>query len=127
MTAFGLTAREQDALTFIRKYAEEHPGRMPSLTEITDGLGLRSRSGTHRVLLALEERGHLVVLKRRARGIKLVDPNALQDLPERLTTRLLAYATFAGMPPAAVLNIALTIGLGALERKAFLTKKTPNL
>ena len=122
MTAFGMTGREREALTFIKSYARSHGGSMPSLSEIAGGLGLKARSGAHRIVLSLEDRGHLVRLKNRHRSIKLLDPQALSDLSVPVLSRLLGYAVIAGIGPGEALNLAVTEGLDALE-KAFLTTK----
>ena len=46
-------------------------GVMPSYQEMSDMMELHSKSGIHRLILALEERGALVRLPDRARAIAL--------------------------------------------------------
>lgn len=44
----------------------------PSFDEMREALGLKSKSGVHRLVIALEERGHLRRLPNRARAIELL-------------------------------------------------------
>lgn len=77
MTApMGLTAQQRDLLAFIFTYSERHNGTMPSFEEMKNALGLRSKSGIHRLIEALEERGAIVRLAHRARAIGLVKKDA---------------------------------------------------
>ncbi|MHC1549419.1 LexA family protein [Phyllobacterium sp. K27] len=46
----------------------------PSVGEMAKELGLSSRSGAHRIIVALEERGHIVRMHGRSRCIQLVQP-----------------------------------------------------
>tara|TARA_R110000824_G_scaffold97099_3_gene231993 strand:+ start:433 stop:825 length:393 start_codon:yes stop_codon:yes gene_type:complete len=75
MTKLGMTKRQTECLSFIKKYLGEN-GIPPSNDEIIVGLGLRARSGAVRLLRGLEDRGHIVRQKHKARSIALVpDPN----------------------------------------------------
>lgn len=76
----GLTHKQRDCLAFIRAYMAEH-GASPSFEEIREGLGLTSKSGVHRLLQALEERGRIRRLHDRARTIEIVDANPLAGVP----------------------------------------------
>jgi DNA-binding MarR family transcriptional regulator len=67
----GLTKRQHDLLAYIEHYAEEK-GYPPSFDEMKDALDLRSKSGIHRMVTALEERGVIVRLQNRARAIEVV-------------------------------------------------------
>lgn len=71
-TRVGLTPRQKCALTFIRRYFAEH-GIAPSYEEIIRGLGLKSKSGAHRLIIGLETRGHIRRLPDRARAIEVID------------------------------------------------------
>lgn len=68
----GLTARQRDALVFIQKYTTENDGIPPSFDDIKSALGLGSKSGVHRIVTALEERGRIRRLPQRARAIEIV-------------------------------------------------------
>lgn len=76
MSGIGLTQRQGDVLAFLK--AEARAGRpAPSFDEIAAHLGLRSKASVHRIVTALEERGHLVRMPFRARAVGLaVDPAA---------------------------------------------------
>lgn len=67
----GLTRAQFDLLTFIRGYAEDK-GYPPSFDEMCEAMGLASKSGVHRLLVALEERGAIRRLPHRARAIEIV-------------------------------------------------------
>lgn len=67
-----LTEREQDTLDFIRAYIKEH-GRSPLVSEIAEGLGLRSQGTTHRYIQALVNAGLLERHAGRARGLRLTE------------------------------------------------------
>jgi len=73
-----LTRKQLDLLEFIqRRLAKD--GVPPSFDEMKDALDLRSKSGIHRLITALEERGFIRRLAHRARAIEIVKlPDALQ-------------------------------------------------
>lgn len=64
-----LTQRQKDLLAFLT--AEAGQGRCPSFAEMQDVLALGSKSGVHRLLTALEERGFIRRLHNRVRAIEL--------------------------------------------------------
>lgn len=72
-TTGGLTARQRDLLTFIRRYIGQH-GIAPSFDEMKAELGLASKSGIHRMISGLEERGYISRMPDRARAITLRAP-----------------------------------------------------
>lgn len=65
-----LTEREQDTLDFIRRYVDEQ-GRSPLVSEIAEGLGIRSQGTTHRYIQALVDAGELERHVGRTRGLRL--------------------------------------------------------
>ncbi|EPX78384.1 transcriptional repressor LexA [Salipiger mucosus] len=72
-----LTKKQLDLLDFInRRMARD--GVPPSFDEMKEALDLRSKSGIHRLITALEERGFIRRLAHRARAIEIV------KLPESL-------------------------------------------
>ena len=73
-----LTEREQDTLEFNRAYIAEQ-GRSPLVSEIADGLGLRSQGTTHRYIQALVDAGLLERHVGRTRGLRLTEQ---AELPE---------------------------------------------
>ena len=66
-----LTAKQRDLLHFIKSYQEAHD-HAPSFDEMKDAVGLKSKSGIHRLVNALEERGHIRRLANRARAIEIL-------------------------------------------------------
>lgn len=74
MMQYGLTPEQARCLAVIRAYAAE--GRVPTYDEMRTALGLGSKSGVNRLIMALEERGHIVRLPNRQRSIRLVAPPA---------------------------------------------------
>ena len=67
----GLTKRQREALTYIERYCAD-TGLSPSYEEIMGAIGLHSKSGVHRIILALEERELIRRHKERARSISVV-------------------------------------------------------
>ena len=66
-----LTKKQLDLLKFIHKRVQAE-GVSPSFDEMKDALNLRSKSGIHRLITALEERGFLRRLAHRARAIEII-------------------------------------------------------
>ena len=73
-----LTRKQLDLLEFIHKRLQRD-GVPPSFDEMKEALDLRSKSGIHRLITALEERGFIRRLAHRARAIEIVKlPEALE-------------------------------------------------
>ena len=66
-----LTKKQLDLLQFIQKRVQRD-GVPPSFDEMKVALDLRSKSGIHRLIMALEERGFIRRLAHRARAIEIV-------------------------------------------------------
>ena len=66
-----LTFQQEKLLKFIIDYQKEN-NVTPSFDEMKDGLDLKSKSGIHRILSALEERGYIKKLNNRARAIEII-------------------------------------------------------
>ncbi len=66
-----LTRKQLELLDFIQKRVARD-GVPPSFDEMKDALDLRSKSGIHRLITALEERGFIRRLAHRARAIEIV-------------------------------------------------------
>lgn len=66
-----LTAKQHELLLFIHRRLEES-GISPSFEEMKDALDLKSKSGVHRLISALEERGFIKRLANRARALEVV-------------------------------------------------------
>ena len=74
-----LTAKQHELLLFIDKRLGE-TGISPSFDEMREALDLKSKSGVHRLISALEERGFIRRLANRARALEVV------KLPETRTS-----------------------------------------
>jgi repressor LexA len=66
-----LTRKQYELLMFIHERLKE-AGVPPSFDEMKDALDLRSKSGIHRLITALEERGFIRRLPNRARALEVV-------------------------------------------------------
>ena len=66
-----LTAKQHELLRFIHDRLEE-TGISPSFEEMKDALDLKSKSGVHRLISALEERGFIRRLANRARALEVL-------------------------------------------------------
>ncbi|MAY61026.1 MAG: repressor LexA [Rhizobiales bacterium] len=76
-----LTRKQQELLLFIHERMKE-TGIPPSFDEMKDALDLASKSGIHRLITALEERGFIRRLPNRARALEVI------KLPESYQTSL---------------------------------------
>lgn len=68
----SLTQAQAELLAFIQSRIAAD-GIAPSFEEMRQHLGLRSKSGVHRMVEALEERGRIARMHNRARAIEIVD------------------------------------------------------
>ena len=66
-----LTKKQYELLIFIHQRIRE-TGVPPSFDEMKDALDLRSKSGIHRLITALEERGYIRRLEKRARALEVI-------------------------------------------------------
>ncbi len=66
-----LTKKQLDLLEFIQKRVQRD-GVPPSFDEMKEALDLRSKSGIHRLITALEERGFIRRLAHRARALEII-------------------------------------------------------
>jgi repressor LexA len=76
-----LTKKQRDLLVFIRDRVADG-GVAPSFDEMKDALDLKSKSGIHRLITGLVERGYLQRLPNRARALEVVKmPDGLNNKP----------------------------------------------
>ena len=66
-----LTEKQYKLLMFINKVLKE-PGCSPSFEEMKEAVGLKSKSGIHALITALEERNFIKKLPHRARALEVV-------------------------------------------------------
>lgn len=74
-----LTAKQHELIRFIQQKLED-TGISPSFEEMKEALDLKSKSGVHRLISALEERGFIRRLPNRARALEVI------KLPEDAVT-----------------------------------------
>ena len=89
-----LTRKQLELLMFVHERLKES-GVPPSFDEMKDALDLRSKSGIHRLIKALEERGFIKRLPNRARALEVI------RLPEAMQTSL-APARGRGFAPSVI-------------------------
>src|SRR6202162_1751143 len=97
-----LTKKQHELLMFINQRLAA-TGIAPSFDEMKDALSLRSKSGIHRLISGLEERGFIRRLPHRARALEVT------RLPEES----------AAPSGSAVSNAAISNPIGAAERGRF--------
>ncbi|MDG4647553.1 transcriptional repressor LexA [Roseibacterium sp. SDUM158017] len=96
-----LTRKQRDLLEFIHKRVQRD-GVPPSFDEMKEALDLRSKSGIHRLITALEERGFIRRLAHRARAIEIV------KMPEGMESGGFAPRVIEGdrrQPPAGAMPV----------------------
>jgi repressor LexA len=103
-----LTQKQLDLLKFIHKRVQRD-GVPPSFDEMKEALDLRSKSGIHRLITALEERGFIRRLAHRARAIEVVKlPESLGGPASGFTPIVIEGDRPSASPPAAAMNIETT-------------------
>ena len=73
-----LTAKQRELLTFIDERLKKD-GVSPSFDEMREALDLKSKSGVHRLISALEERGFIRRLPNRARALEVLKLPAIRS------------------------------------------------
>ena len=66
-----LTKKQKQLLNYIQKFQSKN-GVTPSYEEMKSALNLKSKSGIHRLILALEERGFVKRLAHKARALEII-------------------------------------------------------
>lgn len=110
-----LTKKQHQLLLFIRDRVNRD-GVAPSFDEMKEALKLKSKSGIHRLIMALEERGFLRRLPHRARALEVVKvPDNMQAAasaaPERPAAGFnpnVIKGDFSGAMPGAAIKAAAT-------------------
>ncbi len=90
-----LTHKQHELLMFINERLKE-TGIPPSFDEMKDALDLRSKSGIHRLITALEERGFLRRLPNRARALEIL------KLPDSVAPGLASPKRTKGFQPSVI-------------------------
>ena len=96
-----LTRKQHELLTFIQSRLEES-GISPSFEEMKEALDLKSKSGVHRLISALEERGFIRRLANRARALEVIrepDTASPRSAANARSTAPVRAAKAAATPP----------------------------
>ncbi len=92
---FMLTPKQKQLLLFINERIEA-TGVSPSFDEMKEALDLKSKSGIHRLIMALEERGFIRRLPHRARALEVM------KMPERSRSVFEAERRRGGFRPTVI-------------------------
>jgi repressor LexA len=87
-----LTRKQHELIRFIQTRLEES-GVSPSFEEMKEALDLKSKSGVHRLISALEERGFIRRLPNRARALEVL--RQPEDVTTTVSTRAAANSNTA--------------------------------
>lgn len=103
-----LTRKQHDLLVFIHERLQS-AGVPPSFDEMKDALELKSKSGIHRLITALEERGFIRRLPNRARALEVLRlPEGVAKAPAKpqpgFRPSLVGGSAVAARPPARALQ-----------------------
>ena len=92
MGATMLTQKQSELLAFLTSHMAEHDVP-PSFDEMRGALGLASKSGIHRLVSGLEERGYIRRLANRARAIEILRPAAAGQAITRAVSSAVEHVT----------------------------------
>ena len=95
-----LTAKQRDLLLFIDDRLKQD-GISPSFDEMREALDLKSKSGVHRLISALEERGFIRRLANRARALEVL------KLPEAQSAKVIPLRPAAPAPANDTIDLPL--------------------
>jgi len=102
----GVTPAQHRLLQFLRE-RELLDLPAPSMDEMAAALGLKSKSGAHRLVAGLEERGHIRRIGRRRRSVQVVHPAhpVADQLREALVAAVAALPEGSRLTPGEVLAL----------------------
>ena len=104
-----LTKKQKELLDYIKKVNKEH-GISPSYEEMKNKLSLKSKSGIHRIISALEERGFIKKLANKARAIEIVTSEKNYSSKNENIAKVVEIPLYgkiaAGTPIEAISNIS---------------------
>ena len=107
-----LTLKQKELLDYI-SLTNSKRGICPSYEEMKNKLNLKSKSGIHRIISALEERGFIRKLANKARAIEVIDTNIAISKNKEVTNKVIEIPHYgkiaAGTPIEAISNSSATI------------------
>ena len=97
-----LTKQQDKLFNFLKNYFSKK-NIMPNFDEMKDALDLKSKSGIHRLLNGLEERGYIKKLVNRARAIEIIKTNITRNkIHDEIVSLPLLGQIAAGAPIEAI-------------------------
>jgi len=100
-----LTEKQKELLDYIT-LTNKKRGICPSYEEMKNRLNLKSKSGIHRIISALEERGFIRKLANKARAIEVIETNISISKSQDITNRVIEIPHYgkiaAGTPIEAI-------------------------
>ena len=102
-----LTKKQKQLLNYIGTFQTRN-GVTPSYEEMKDALALKSKSGIHRLILALEERGFVKRLAHKARALEIIK-DGIANLDVSLHRKNVVIADFKEQPHNLSVNKVSTI------------------
>ena len=107
-----LTLKQKELLDYI-SLTNSKRGICPSYEEMKNKLNLKSKSGIHRIISALEERGFIRKLANKARAIEVIDINIAISKNKEVANKVIEIPHYgkiaAGTPIEAISNSSTTI------------------
>lgn len=98
-----ITLSQRKTYEFIRQYIDQY-GHAPTIAEIAEGIGIKSRGVVHRYVKALQDAGLLHIAPRRHRNIELTDQALTKPQSPDHVLLPLVGAIAAGQPIEAILD-----------------------
>jgi hypothetical protein len=95
--SISLTPKQRQLFEFIRE-AIAVDGCCPSYLEMQQALGLAGKSGIHRLIIGLEQRGAIRRLPNKARAIEIVEQGNRQSLPRIVACAKRRFASIIMQP-----------------------------
>ena len=71
-----LTKKQKELFDYLKEYISSNQ-ISPSFEEMKEAVNLKSKSGIHRLISSLEERGFIKRLKHKARAMEIIDKNSI--------------------------------------------------
>jgi repressor LexA len=106
-----LTRKQHELIRFIQQRLED-TGISPSFEEMKEALDLKSKSGVHRLISALEERGFIRRLPNRARALEVLkQPENVTSLKTVASAKTAPAQVRSPAPPPAPANDVIEIPL----------------
>lgn len=106
-----LTRKQHELLLFIQRKLEES-GISPSFEEMKEALDLKSKSGVHRLISALEERGFIRRLPNRARALEVLrQPDDVSAARPAAPSTVVEMPRAKAPPPPAAANDVIEVPL----------------